>query len=113
MTSSRRRRLVGLGRVVHTHEQHRPGDLVEQEVHERVVAPELVRLDRPGRPGRDEGRGGRGDRALLVHGDFRLVHRVVHGHVVRAARQRGQIGSAFEQVPDSHLFEYLENAQAI
>jgi len=73
-----------------------------------MVAPELVRLDRSGRPGHDERRGRRGYGALLVHGDFRLVHRVVHGHAVRAARQRRQVRGAFEQVSDSHLLQNLK-----
>jgi len=97
--------LVGLWRIVNAHEQHRSGDLVEHEVDERMVAPELEGLDRPGRPGHQERRGRRGNRALFVHGDFRLVHGVVDGHVVRVTGQRRQVYVAFEHVSDSHLLQ--------
>lgn len=72
-----------------------------------MIASEFVRLRRPGRPGRYERGGRRGYGAVFVYRYFRFVHRFVHGHGVRGARQRRQVGRAFEQVSDSHLFQYL------
>lgn len=97
--------------MVDAREQHGSGDLVEQEIDERMVAPELVRFRGPGRPGHDERRGRRRDRALFVHGDLRLVHRVVNRHAVGRARQRRQIGRTAEQVSDAHLLQDLNRAK--
>lgn len=101
----------GFRRMVDAREQHGSGDLVEQEIDERMVAPELVRFRGPGRPGHDERRGRRRDRALFVDGDLRLVHRVVDRHAVGRARQRRQVGRTAEQVSDAHLLEDLNRSK--
>jgi len=83
---------------------------VHDQVHERMVAHELLGLERPRRAEREEGRGRRGPGTLLVQLEARLVDGAVQVDARVAARaEAAQVGARLENFTKTKFLQHLES----